>query len=465
VNIWKFSIDHLAGAIMRIFPPALEIGDHEGFDPQKDIFQRAAFGAGIANLLGTSSDPLIVMLDAPWGTGKTTFIKMLAGHLRNEGFPVIYFDAFENDHVDNGFLTIAGEVIRLSRDLKKDKTSQHKRFVKKAARAGGILLRMGAKIGVKAATLGAIDAADFEGLKSVAGDIANVTSTKADEYVESLLKLQSQEHETLNEVRSALGELAKSLVNSKADGNNPKARPLIFIIDELDRCRPTFALELLEKIKHIFSIPNVHFVLSTHLAQLENTVKFSYGSDVDARTYLQKFYNVLLSFPEEKKQLSERVIPKYFSYLSRTLSIKSDDLALVRNVAEAKQLPLRTIERIVTCIALARTFTPKNYLWLDPIISGLSIVKIIEPSLFRSLQRGDAALDQVATLFAVKDWPSDDPLPWMMEWWTYCLAKNESDYPKLDWQGFRQSLARYGTVDREDIVRFMSDHLTRLQPP
>jgi tRNA A37 threonylcarbamoyladenosine biosynthesis protein TsaE len=74
---------------MRIFPPALEIGDHEGFTPQKDIFQRAAFGKGIANLLGTSSDPLIIMLDAPWGTGKTTFIKMLAGHLRTESFPVI----------------------------------------------------------------------------------------------------------------------------------------------------------------------------------------------------------------------------------------------------------------------------------------------------------------------------------------------------------------------------------------
>jgi hypothetical protein len=451
---------------MRIFPPALEIGDHEGFDPQKDIFQRAAFGKGLANLLGTSSDPLIVMLDAPWGTGKTTFIKMLAGHLRNESFPVIYFDAFENDHVDNGFLAIAGEVIRLSTDLKKNKTSQHKLFVKKAARAGGILLRMGAKMGVKAATLGAIDAADFEGLKSVASDIAGVTSTKADEYVESLLKLQSQEHETLSGVKLALGELAKSLVVSQDDeGNNQKTRPLIFIIDELDRCRPTFALELLEKIKHIFSIPHVHFVLSTHLTQLENTVKFSYGSDVDAQTYLQKFYNVILSFPEEGKHLSQRTIPKYFGYLSRVLSIKTEDLALVRNVAEARQLSLRTIERIVTCIALARAFTPENHLWLDPIISGLSTIKIIDPSLFRSLQRGEATLAQVTTAFAVGNWPSDDPLSWALEWWTFCLGENESDYPNLDWNGFRQHLFRFSIRDRKDIIRFMSNHLTRLQLP
>ena len=71
---------------MRIFPPDLEIGEHEGFDPKKDIFQRVEFGKGITNLLGESSDPLIIVLDEPWGVGKTTFIKMLAGHLRNEGF-------------------------------------------------------------------------------------------------------------------------------------------------------------------------------------------------------------------------------------------------------------------------------------------------------------------------------------------------------------------------------------------
>lgn len=332
---------------MRIFPPSLEIDDHEGFDPGKDIFQRAFFGKGIANLLGSSDDPLIIVLDAPWGTGKTTFIKMLAGHLRNNDFPVIYFDSFKNDHVDNGFLTIAGELIRLSLELKKDDTPAHKAFVAKAARAGSILLRMGAKIGVKAATLGAIDAADFEGLKSVAGDIAKETSTKADQYVENLLKLQSQERETFEGVRQTLSELAASF--SETDGT--KKKPLVFIIDELDRCKPTFALELLEKIKHIFSISNVHFLLSTNLSQLESTVRCSYGSDVDARVYLQKFYNVVLHFPAARTHRSERVLPRYFQYLSRVMSLDPDDLELIQNVAEARQFSLRTVERIVTCIA------------------------------------------------------------------------------------------------------------------
>lgn len=450
---------------MRIFPPELEIGDREGFDPKKDIFQRAEFGKGIANLLGESSDPLIIVLDAPWGMGKTTFIRMLSGHLRNQNFPVIYFDAFKNDHVDNGFLAIAGEIIRTSKELNQDGSTKHKAFVKAAARAGGILLRMGAKIGVKAATLGAIDAADFEGLKSVANDVAKEASTKADEYVESLLKLQSQEHETIENVRRTLSELAGSLPEVESDSNEAR-KPVVFIIDELDRCKPTFALELLEKIKHVFSIPNVHFILATHLSQLESTVRFSYGSDTDAKTYLQKFYNIILHFPEPSVYRNERHISKYINYLSQALELSSDDMSFVENVAEAQQLSLRTIERIATTIAIAKAFTPKNYLWLNPIVAGLAVVKITNPSLFQRMLSSDIKLDEIRSAFAVDNWPSDNSHGiWMMEWWTYCLAKEEADFPELDWQGFRQSLFQYSIRDRGNIVRLMAGHISRLQLP
>jgi hypothetical protein len=99
---------------MRIFPTPIEIGPEEGFAPDKDIFQRASLGSGLTNLVSISEDPLVVMLDAPWGQGKTTFVKMWAGELRKKNIPVIYFDAFANDHVDNAFLAIAAEVIRTS---------------------------------------------------------------------------------------------------------------------------------------------------------------------------------------------------------------------------------------------------------------------------------------------------------------------------------------------------------------
>ena len=140
---------------MRIFPPAIEIGDLEGFSSEKDIFKRAEFGAGLANILKVSEDPLVVVLDGPWG--------------------------------------------------------------------------------------------------------------------------------------SALSELVMSLPESPDSPSKENPPQLIFIIDELDRCKPTFALEIIEKIKHIFSVPGIHFLIVTHLKQLENSVRYSYGADIDSQTDLQKF--------------------------------------------------------------------------------------------------------------------------------------------------------------------------------
>ncbi len=106
---------------MRIFPPTVEITEGEGFTPEKDIFKRADFGKGLASLVAAVDEPMVIAFDGQWGSGKTTFIKMWAGLLRQNGHPVIYFDAFANDYIDDAFLAIAGEVVALSRDKKESK--------------------------------------------------------------------------------------------------------------------------------------------------------------------------------------------------------------------------------------------------------------------------------------------------------------------------------------------------------
>lgn len=60
-------------------------------------------------------------------------------------------------------------------------------------------------------------------------------------------------------------------------------------IDELDRCRPDFSVQMLEVIKHTFNVPGVQFVLITNKQQLKAAINNSYGSQVDAQRYLDKF--------------------------------------------------------------------------------------------------------------------------------------------------------------------------------
>lgn len=73
---------------MLLFPPPLEIGEDEGGTPENDIFKRKGFGESLARLVGRAHDALVTGLDAPWGEGKTTAIRMWKVYLDVTGSPV-----------------------------------------------------------------------------------------------------------------------------------------------------------------------------------------------------------------------------------------------------------------------------------------------------------------------------------------------------------------------------------------
>ena len=78
---------------------------------------------------------------------------------------------------------------------------------------------------------------------------------------------------------------------------NVTHRPLVMVVDELDRCRPTFAIELLERIKHLFDVPYLVFVIGIDEEQLKKSLKSVYG-DIDTQNYLQKFIDVETTLPQ-----------------------------------------------------------------------------------------------------------------------------------------------------------------------
>ena len=93
---------------MRIFAPDLVIGDLDKLEPEHDLFKRADLGEGLTRLVKSVQDPMVIAVDADWGAGKTVFLKMWAGELRKAGIPVVYFDAFANDYVDDALSIRSG---------------------------------------------------------------------------------------------------------------------------------------------------------------------------------------------------------------------------------------------------------------------------------------------------------------------------------------------------------------------
>ena len=69
------------------------------------------------------------------------------------------------------------------------------------------------------------------------------------------------------------------------------ANPIFILIDELDRCRPDYAISLLEIVKHIFDIKNFVFIIATDTDQLQHSIKNVYGNDFSANDYLGRFFH------------------------------------------------------------------------------------------------------------------------------------------------------------------------------
>src|SRR5690606_32386565 len=132
---------------------------------------------------------------------------------------------------------------------------------------------------------------DIDALSEIGDDVAADTSETIAGLVQERLDAHSKENDLIQSFRESLSDLPVNLMD------NSSGR-LVIIIDELDRCKPSFAVEVLEKIKHLFSVKNVVFLLVMHKQQLEEAIRSVYGANIDAHTYLQKFINVETSIPK-----------------------------------------------------------------------------------------------------------------------------------------------------------------------
>jgi hypothetical protein len=178
---------------------------------------------------------------------------------------------------------------------------------------------------------------------------------------------------------------------------------LVFFVDELDRCRPTFSIELLERIKHLFDIPNILFVLSLDKPQLEASIMAVYGQGINSTEYLRRFIDLEYLIPTIKtKQFVESLFKRFALdeiFIQRThhelQSDKSNFISFFASLADAVPLTLRAQERCITRLRVVMDQTPANH-YLEPILVALLIVlKAVQPELFSRLYRGYATAKDV----------------------------------------------------------------------
>ncbi len=220
----------------------------------------------------------VIAINAPWGAGKSWVAERLVGHLASEqqiGREAIYVNAFQFDFHQDPFAVLASAILSKAKG-----SASNKAGLREAAKKVLTGVLPAAAKGVAKATAKRLIGDD--GIEEVTDALADSTEKAVDAMLDTFTEAQ----QSSEAFRSKLQALAQS-----------GGGPLVIIIDELDRCRPTFALELLERIKHLFDVPNVVFLLFFHRAALASAICQMYGSDINTDAYLRKFVSVNLDLP------------------------------------------------------------------------------------------------------------------------------------------------------------------------
>ncbi|WOD06315.1 P-loop NTPase fold protein [Marinomonas sp. GJ51-6] len=234
----------------------------------------------------------VLNLNSEWGSGKTFFLKRWSEDLKPH-FPVVYIDAWQQDYSDDPLMTVISSVInqlRKQAGVKEDdnviKVSNKIIGLLKAAAPG--FTRSVAKRYFDIDPVAVMQAEEDANLGEVKD--ANGESIDMSAMASSMVKHLIDEHDAKS---SAIKDLKKNISQwvNEVISRKKLAFPAFIFIDELDRCRPSYAVEMLETIKHIFDIEGIVFVVATDTEQLQHAVKAIYGEGFNAQLYLGRFFN------------------------------------------------------------------------------------------------------------------------------------------------------------------------------
>lgn len=236
----------------------------------------------------------VLGIHGSWGTGKTTLLDMWMKYLHAKNIRFIYFNAWENDFADNPFSALLSEFTKLQSEAGVEKSVLLKAW-KGVKKHGGTILKRAAGNLIKSTTAGALD---------LNSDAESAIGGLAEKITEHAIQVCEESKKSIAAFREKLEEYVCA---SDADKT-----PVFYFVDELDRCRPTFALTVLERIKHLMNVPGIVFVFAWDREQLNATIKTVYGSQSDPSGYLLRFIDLEYELPEpDQQQACEALIRRF----------------------------------------------------------------------------------------------------------------------------------------------------------
>ncbi len=259
----------------------------------EDILNRQPFIEDVKTIIKHYSEKkknITFAIDGKWGIGKTFLLGKLEEQLKND-YVVFHYNAWEYDYYEEPLIALITSTIeQLGGFLEYKKTTDQavKAVLKKAKNVFVKVLgefcknKLGVDIPKVAQEL-------YDDVKS---------QKKTDKAYDKNIDVT----EKIREIKKALEEVSK-------------IRTIVFVVDEIDRCLPEYAIKVLERLHHVFSgVENLQAILSIDKNQLNNTIRTIFGKETDKDGYLKKFisFTMELSVGEAETDIVERVQPNYY---------------------------------------------------------------------------------------------------------------------------------------------------------
>lgn len=301
-----------------------------------------------------------IAITGEWGSGKTTFLKMWKQSLEDQHYPTVLLNAWETEWAEDPLIAVVACIRRSckqedSKEALNDILRVAKGFVQKP-------LQMARTFG-----RGAID--------NYLGDVSQTIAEQMGQAFDQAVASFDGKEQSMETLKDALETLAWNV-----NQGNDSGKPLVFIIDELDRCKPDYAVRMLEVLKHFFVVRNIVFVCAIDKKHLEDSICGFYGSEkMNAAEYLRRFFELEINLPSPNySKFCEHLydyyqLAEFFESEERLqhsgFRNNSEDFKWFLSSLGAKSgLSLRQLERITAFTKLTlRNVGPRIYYY--PILS------------------------------------------------------------------------------------------------
>ena len=358
-----------------------------------DKLARKACAEKLTAVIQGQIAPMTISVNGEWGSGKTFMLKRWQKQLTNDRYTAIYFNAWEDDFLADPLVAIIGQ---LYKELNSGTLKDMCEAVKSAALP--FLKRVGLNMlnnGVERLT-----GVDLAGI--VEENLQTAKESVFDDYVS-----MTKSRKTLKEALQALADKC----------HETSGQPLVFIVDELDRCRPTFAIEVLERIKHLFNIKHMVFVLGIDRENLGKSIQSVYG-DIDVGSYLHRFVDLeLVLMPAENAKLFEALwlkhnfeacYQKVGSAMQKLVPIVEKDVFKDSLKSLLSGVSPRVMEHCLKIICAASYRSPSNCAVDVLLLAIMVVLKIRAPSLYSKYVAGDCNPPEVIDFLLTRATKNED---------------------------------------------------------